>query len=296
MKERSDEPQQAVFYHGMPSRSSRAESQQEKTHLHRHGMSSSSSQAFAALLQALNPADGWQVPGKVFSDKFATASAGSNRAPAHSRTPAPTMEIELNDQMIPRPLEVLGNNVLIKLDEFRETTGGGLFLSDKALRSSEGVVVATGPGAAHPESAKLLPCPIKEGDTVLIGSKYTDLTYDGANHVLVDAKDVLATFDGGTVSAGTFRPTRNRVLVDLADEITETASGIALSSGAEGAETFNGEVISVGPGTYTKTGDVIAPRIKKGDSVMFEPETGVEIELDGKKFRLFFEEECMATW
>jgi chaperonin GroES len=75
--------------------------------------------------------------------------------------------------------------VMIKLRKLDEKTTGGLFVpTADAEKPKEGFVIAAGPGRVNPDSGETFPCPVKEGDLVLIkdftGEK---VDYDGAQHV-----------------------------------------------------------------------------------------------------------------
>ena len=89
-----------------------------------------------------------------------------------------------------KPLE---DRVLVQPLEAEQTTASGLVIPDTAKeKPQEGKVVATGPGLPNGEGGHL-PMDIAVGD-VVIYSKYggTELKYDGAEYLLLAARDVLA--------------------------------------------------------------------------------------------------------
>ena len=58
---------------------------------------------------------------------------------------------------------------MVKLSRAAEKTGGGLLVaSAQSEQPKQGKVIACGPGTYHPDTGKLIPSPLKEGDLVLI--------------------------------------------------------------------------------------------------------------------------------
>ncbi len=89
-----------------------------------------------------------------------------------------------------KPLE---DRVLVQPLEAEQTTASGLVIPDTAKeKPQEGKVVATGPGLPNGEGGHL-PMDIAVGD-VVIYSKYggTEIKYDGAEYLLLAARDILA--------------------------------------------------------------------------------------------------------
>ena len=91
-------------------------------------------------------------------------------------------------------LKPLGDRVIIDplLDE-AEKSAGGIYIPDTAKeKPQKGKVVAAGPGRTTDEG-KVLPMPVKAGDTVIY-SKYAGTEYkqDGKEFLIVREADVLA--------------------------------------------------------------------------------------------------------
>jgi chaperonin GroES len=88
--------------------------------------------------------------------------------------------------------------------------------------------------------------------------------------------------------------TPNGDYVLLKDEapVTKTASGIIIPDTVENNYT-NAEVIAVGPGLYTMTGDMIPMRCKVGDQVMVQTHQikNSRISIDGTEYSLVHESE-----
>ncbi|PKQ31552.1 MAG: co-chaperone GroES [Actinobacteria bacterium HGW-Actinobacteria-2] len=89
-----------------------------------------------------------------------------------------------------KPLE---DRVLVQPLEAEQTTASGLVIPDTAKeKPQEGKVVATGPGLPNGEGGHN-PMDIAVGD-IVIYSKYggTEIKYDGAEYLLLAARDILA--------------------------------------------------------------------------------------------------------
>ena len=123
------------------------------------------------------------------------------------------------------------SQALVKLSKASDMTAGGLFVAAEATeKPREGTVVAAGPGSHHPETGVMMPCPVKEGDYVLL-AEFTGekVDYNGEQHIFCDADSLLGSFDGSELKVGAFRPLGDLVMVAMADMETETTSGIALA-------------------------------------------------------------------
>jgi len=93
-------------------------------------------------------------------------------------------------------IKPLGDRVLIKPYEGKETTKGGIVLPDTAKeKPQEGEVVAVGEGRKTKEG-KSIPLSLKKGDKVLYG-KYsgTEITVDGEEYLIMREEDVLAIIE-----------------------------------------------------------------------------------------------------
>jgi len=93
-------------------------------------------------------------------------------------------------------IKPLGDRVLIKPYEGKETTKGGIVLPDTAKeKPQEGEVVAVGEGRKTKEG-KSIPLSLKKGDKVLYG-KYsgTEITVDGEEYLIMREEDILAIIE-----------------------------------------------------------------------------------------------------
>ena len=194
-------------------------------------------------------------------------------------------------------MNALNNQVLVKPRAVQETTGGGLFVPTSEIeKPKEGVVVSAGPGKTHPDTGNVLPCPVKEGDLVLM-SDYVgeNVDYNGEKHIFVDGDTLLGVYADKKLTIDAFEPLGDRVLVEIAEQATETTTGIALA-GAEDEEANTGTVAAVGSGKFQPNGEKKAVGIKAGENVMYARYVGCETSLEGKRFMIVQEKDCLAKW
>jgi chaperonin GroES len=89
-------------------------------------------------------------------------------------------------------IQPLGDRVLVKPLEQKETKRGGLIIPDSAKeKPQEGEVVACGKGKLA-EDGKLLPMDVKSGDRILYG-KYSgnEIKIDEVEHLIMHQDDIL---------------------------------------------------------------------------------------------------------
>lgn len=95
---------------------------------------------------------------------------------------------------------------------------------------------------------------------------------------------------------GQFKPLGDRVLVRPQEETeNKTASGIILTDSSSLSQKVYGEVVSVGTGIFSQSGERIPMTVQVGDVVMYEKGQGVnEIEIEDEKFLLFNEHQLIG--
>ncbi len=89
-------------------------------------------------------------------------------------------------------LKILGDRVMIKVDE-PETSEGGIHLPESAQEKPQrGKVVAVGEGRRL-DDGTLVPPDVKEGDKVIF-SKYggTEITDEGEEYTILDSSQIYA--------------------------------------------------------------------------------------------------------
>ena len=90
------------------------------------------------------------------------------------------------------------------------------------------------------------------------------------------------------------RPLHDRVLVRREEEETKSAGGIVLP-GSAAEKPSRGEVIAVGNGKITDSGDVRPLDVKAGDKVIFGQYAGNTVKVDGEELLIMSEAEILAV-
>ena len=90
------------------------------------------------------------------------------------------------------------------------------------------------------------------------------------------------------------RPLHDRVLVRREEEETKTAGGIVLP-GSAAEKPSRGEVIAVGNGKITDSGDVRPLDVKAGDKVIFGQYAGNTVKVEGEELLIMSESEILAV-
>ena len=96
-------------------------------------------------------------------------------------------------------LQPLEDRIVVKPGDAEETTASGLVIPDTAKeKPQQGEVLAIGPGKRSEQTGEIIPLDIAVGDTVVY-SKYggTEITLDGEDYLILNARDVLAKVASG---------------------------------------------------------------------------------------------------
>ena len=91
-------------------------------------------------------------------------------------------------------LQPLEDRIVVRTAEAEEKTVSGLVIPDTAKeKPQQGEVLAVGPGRRSDQTGEIIPMDIAAGDTIVY-SKYggTELTLDGEDYLILNARDVLA--------------------------------------------------------------------------------------------------------
>lgn len=93
-----------------------------------------------------------------------------------------------------------------------------------------------------------------------------------------------------------FKPLGDKVLIKpIKKEETKTKSGIIISDSMTQSQKVQGEVVEVGTGIFSQTGERIPMTVKIGDIVLYEKGQGTnEIEIGDDKFLLFSEHQLIG--
>jgi len=90
------------------------------------------------------------------------------------------------------------------------------------------------------------------------------------------------------------RPLHDRVVVKRMEKETTSAGGIVLPGSAAEAPQA-GEVLAVGKGRITDSGEIRAMDVKVGDKVYFSSYAGTTIKVDGEELLIMKEDDILAV-
>lgn len=88
--------------------------------------------------------------------------------------------------------KLLGDNVLVKIDDAKEVKVGGIIIPDTAKeKPQEGTIVLVGPGKTT-NDGKILAMAVKEGDVVLF-EKYAgrEVKIDDTKYIIISQDNIL---------------------------------------------------------------------------------------------------------
>ena len=89
------------------------------------------------------------------------------------------------------------------------------------------------------------------------------------------------------------RPLNDRLLVKRLAEEEKTAGGIIIPDSAK-EKPAEGQVVAVGPGKVSDSGERIALQVKEGDLVLFSKYGGTDVKLDGDDFLIMREDDILG--
>lgn len=89
------------------------------------------------------------------------------------------------------------------------------------------------------------------------------------------------------------RPLYDRVVIRRMEEETTTAGGIVLP-GSAAEKPSEGEVVAVGTGRVTDSGEVRPLTVKAGDKVMFGKFSGTEVKINGEALLIMSEGDILG--
>ena len=90
------------------------------------------------------------------------------------------------------------------------------------------------------------------------------------------------------------KPLGDRLVVKPLEEEEVTPSGIVLPETAK-EKPQKGEILAVGPGTRSDSGDRFELDVAVGDTVLFAKYGGTEIKVDGDKYLIMRESDILAV-
>jgi chaperonin GroES len=89
------------------------------------------------------------------------------------------------------------------------------------------------------------------------------------------------------------KPLEDRIVVRPGESEATTASGLVIPDTAK-EKPQQGEVLAVGPGRRTDTGDLIKMDIEKGNTVLYSKYGGTEVTIDGEDLLILTSRDVLA--
>lgn len=90
------------------------------------------------------------------------------------------------------------------------------------------------------------------------------------------------------------RPLHDRVVIKRMEEERTSSGGIVIPDSAT-EKPMRGEVISIGKGRVSETGELRPLDVKPGDEVLFGKYSGTEIKIDGIELLVMREDDIMGV-
>jgi len=90
------------------------------------------------------------------------------------------------------------------------------------------------------------------------------------------------------------RPLHDRVIVRRMEEERTSAGGIVIPDTAT-EKPMQGEIIAVGNGKITDSGDLRPLDVKAGDKILFGKYSGTEVKVEGEELLVMKEEDIMGV-
>lgn len=90
------------------------------------------------------------------------------------------------------------------------------------------------------------------------------------------------------------RPLEDKVLVQIVEAETTTASGLVIPDSAQ-EKPQEATVVAVGPGKLDDAGNRVPVDVKEGDVVVFSKYGGTELKYDGEEFLLLSARDLLAV-
>ena len=90
------------------------------------------------------------------------------------------------------------------------------------------------------------------------------------------------------------RPLQDRILIKRVEEEGKRKGGIIIPDSAK-EKPQEGQVVAVGPGKVTDSGNRVAPEVKAGDRILFGKYSGTEIKIEGEEHLILREEDVLAV-
>lgn len=91
------------------------------------------------------------------------------------------------------------------------------------------------------------------------------------------------------------RPLADRIVMRELKREERVGSIIIPDSASPQGATRRAEILAVGPGKRLESGQLLEPRVKTGDKVLFGKYSGTEVVIDGEKIIVCREDDLLAV-
>lgn len=138
------------------------------------------------------------------------------------------------------------------------------------------------------------------GETILyskFGFGSTDLTIQGAEHILISEDDVIGVMPRSGATADdipALKPIGDRVLLKISEQNEVTMGGVILPDAAK-EKPLSGTVVRCGPGRIDKDGKRKPTKVSEGDKVVYFKYAGDAMETSsGEKYVVLNESDILC--
>ena len=90
------------------------------------------------------------------------------------------------------------------------------------------------------------------------------------------------------------QPIGDYVIIKVKEKEEKSTGGIVIPTNAKEKQTV-GKVVAVGKGSYGENGIKIPMSVEKGDTIIYDKYSGINIEYKGKKFLALHEKDILAV-
>lgn len=90
-----------------------------------------------------------------------------------------------------------------------------------------------------------------------------------------------------------FKPLHDRVLVRRIEQESKTTGGIIIPDSAK-EKPIEGEVLAIGTGVRSESGQVTPLEVKVGDKIVFGKWSGTEVKIDGEELLILKESDIFG--
>jgi chaperonin GroES len=102
----------------------------------------------------------------------------------------------------------------------------------------------------------------------------------------------IESWKGGQIMK--VKPLADRVLVKPQEETEVKKGGIIIPDTAK-EKPQQGEVVAVGPGKVTESGQKVPMEVKKGDTILYGKYSGTEVTVEGQDYLIMRESDILAV-